>query len=104
MAKNITNQAQAPITFAVPKVLAEVFKLQSDTTALRKRHRIRIARSKHKALFGQPDPDKTDDWYLAQERPIAEETQKSPMATPNCSTVGQSNCSRQDGVIMRGRA
>ena len=25
-----------------------------------------------------------------------------PMATPNCSTVGQSNCSRQDGVIMRG--
>ena len=27
-----------------------------------------------------------------------------PMATPNCSTVGQSNCSRQDGVIMRGRA
>ena len=26
----------------------------------------------------------------------------SPMATPNCSTVGQSNCSRQDGVIMRG--
>ena len=28
----------------------------------------------------------------------------APMATPNCSTVGQSNCSRQDGVIMRGRA
>jgi hypothetical protein len=27
----------------------------------------------------------------------------TPMATPNCSTVGQSNCSRQDGVIMRGR-
>lgn len=27
---------------------------------------------------------------------------KAPMATPNCSTVGQSNCSRQDGVIMRG--
>ena len=26
----------------------------------------------------------------------------APMATPNCSTVGQSNCSRQDGVIMRG--
>lgn len=29
---------------------------------------------------------------------------QSPMATPNCSTVGQSNCSRQDGVIMQGRA
>ena len=28
----------------------------------------------------------------------------TPMATPNCSTVGQSNCSRQDGVIMQGRA
>ena len=28
--------------------------------------------------------------------------QSAPMATPNCSTVGQSNCSRQDGVIMRG--
>ncbi|MDI9689930.1 helix-turn-helix domain-containing protein [Burkholderia cenocepacia] len=27
-----------------------------------------------------------------------------PMATPNCSTFGQSNCSRQDGVIMRGQA
>ena len=27
---------------------------------------------------------------------------RPPMATPNCSTVGQSNCSRQDGVIMRG--
>jgi hypothetical protein len=27
----------------------------------------------------------------------------APLATPNCSTVGQSNCSRQDGVIMRGR-
>jgi integrase len=74
MAKDITSQVQAPITFAVPKALEEVRKLQEDTTALRRRHRIRIARSKHKALFGQPDPGKSDDWYLAQERPIAEKT------------------------------
>ena len=24
----------------------------------------------------------------------------TPMATPNCSTYGRSNCSRQDGRIM----
>lgn len=28
---------------------------------------------------------------------------KAPMATPNCSTHGHPNCSRQDGMIMRGR-
>ncbi len=27
-----------------------------------------------------------------------------PMATPNCSTYGRSNCSRQDGRIMTIRA
>ena len=35
-------------------------------------------------------------------RPSTDVTLMAPMATPNCSTVGQSNCSRQDGVIMRG--
>ncbi|AGU51813.1 hypothetical protein VAPA_1c47470 [Variovorax paradoxus B4] len=29
---------------------------------------------------------------------------KAPMATPNCSTYGRSNCSRQDGRIMTIRA
>ena len=35
--------------------------------------------------------------------PERETFPEAPMATPNCSTFGQSNCSRQDGVIMRGR-
>ena len=34
----------------------------------------------------------------------AAEAADTPMATPNCSTFGQSNCSRQDGRIMTIRA
>ena len=31
---------------------------------------------------------------------VQSKADKTPMATPNCSTYGRSNCSRQDGRIM----
>ena len=55
-------------------------------------------------LLSQPVPVKIDFTEIKVSRAqIGGRTaSKAPMATPNCSTVGQSNCSRQDGVIMRG--
>ena len=41
-------------------------------------------------------------YELARFKTVKVHIDYPPMATPNCSTVGQSNCSRQDGVIMRG--
>ncbi|WP_424894831.1 hypothetical protein [Tepidimonas sp. HKU79] len=40
---------------------------------------------------------------LAAELGVSEDTIRrwTPMATPNCPTCGRSNCSRQDGRIMR---
>jgi hypothetical protein len=55
-------------------------------------------------LFGG-HPDLTMRAYLESLPITAEEypVQVAPMASSNCSTFGQSNCSRQDGWIMRHR-
>lgn len=47
------------------------------------------------------------DWVLGHAGPLRGLSIASlgtPIATPDCSTFGQSNCSRQDVEIMRGRA